>query len=111
MTSALIALALTFGFTPTQAEVWAWLTERGREFEYACAAEVFAAESSWHPDAYGDRNIGGSYGLGQRHAPAHGAPPSPWPVADQMAWFTEYADSRYGHWCAAAATRREQGWW
>lgn len=111
MLELLTALALTFGMSPVQAEVWAWLTANGREFEYACAAEVIEAESSWRPDAVGDHDRGNSYGLGQRHAPAHGAPPDHWPVDQQMEWFTNYADERYGNWCEAATARRLKGWW
>jgi len=109
--TALIALALTFGLSPVQAQAWAWLTWEGREYEYVCASEIIQAESSWNPNAVGDRTIGGSYGLGQRHAPAHGKPPEGWTVAEQMEWFTDYADERYGGWCPAAAARREKGWW
>lgn len=109
MTEALIALALTFGLSTPQAHVWAWLTERGREFEYFCADEIISAESSWRPDAVGDD--GQSFGLAQRHAPVHGLPPDDWTVADQMEWFTDYADERYGNWCAAALDRRTKGWW
>lgn len=107
--SALIALALVFGFSPVEAQVWAYLAHEGREFEYVCAAEIIQAESSFRPDAVGDG--GESFGLAQRHAPAHGMPEWPWPVADQMAWFTEYADDRYGGWCPAMIERRAKGWW
>ena len=109
MMSALIGLAMMFGMTPVEAKVWAWLTVEGREFEYVCAAEIIDAESSWRPQVVGDN--GHSFGLAQRHGPAHGYPPSPWPVADQMEWFTDYADERYGGWCAAAEARRGKGWW
>jgi hypothetical protein len=111
VTEALIALALTFGLSTPQAQVWAWLTERGREFEYVCADEIISAESSWRPDAIGDRDRGNSYGLAQRHSVVHGTPELPWPVEAQMEWFTDYADQRYGDWCAAAIARREKGWW
>ena len=109
MMSALIALALMFGMSPVEAKAWAWLTHEGREFEYVCAAEIIQAESSWRPQVVGDN--GHSFGLAQRHGPAHGYPPRPWPVADQMEWFTDYADERYGDWCAAAEARRGKGWW
>jgi hypothetical protein len=109
MMSALIALALMFGMSPVEAKAWAWLTHEGREFEYVCAAEIIQAESSWRPQVVGDN--GHSFGLAQRHGPAHGYPPQPWPVADQMEWFTDYADERYGDWCAAAEARRGKGWW
>lgn len=107
--SVLVSLALLFGLTPVQAEAWAWLTWEGREYEYVCAAEIIEAESSWRPQVVGDN--GHSFGLAQRHGPAHGYPPDPWPVTDQMEWFTDYADERYGGWCEAAAARREKGWW
>lgn len=109
MMTALITLALTFGMTPVEAKVWAYLTYEGREFEFVCAAEIIAAESSWRPHAVGDG--GDSFGLAQRHAPVHGEPGLPWKVTDQMEWFTDYADERYGNWCEAAAARREKGWW
>jgi len=109
MMSALIGLAMMFGMTPVEAKVWAWLTMEGREFEYVCAAEIIQAESSWRPQVVGDN--GHSFGLAQRHGPAHGYPPRPWPVADQMEWFTDYADELYGDWCAAAEARRGKGWW
>jgi len=109
MMSALIGLALTFGMTPVEAKVWAWLTHEGREFEFVCASEIIAAESSWRPQVVGDQ--GESFGLAQRHAPVHGQPELPWPVADQMEWFTDYADERYGGWCEAAEARRGKGWW
>jgi len=109
MMSSLIGLAMMFGMTPVEAKVWAWLTMEGREFEYVCAAEIIDAESSWRPQVVGDN--GHSFGLAQRHGPAHGYPPRPWPVADQMEWFTDYADERYGDWCAAAEARRGKGWW
>jgi hypothetical protein len=109
MMSALIGLAVMFGMSPVEAKAWAWLTHEGREFEYVCAAEIIQAESSWRPQVVGDN--GHSFGLAQRHGPAHGYPPQPWPVADQMEWFTDYADERYGGWCAAAEARRGKAWW
>lgn len=97
-------------------EVLAVLTELGRRDEYACVDLIFAGESSWRPDAIGDD--GDSFGLGQRNAPAHGAPPWPWAVREQVIWFTEYADDRYGGWCPAADRWQERadarggaGWW
>jgi hypothetical protein len=105
----LFAWLLMMKFSPVQAEAYIALNGMGRAYEYTCAAEIIDAESSWRPDARGDS--GNSYGLAQRHAPAHGAPPEPWPVAEQIVWFTEYADSRYGGWCEASAERRRKGWW
>lgn len=88
----------------------------GRSTEFECLAFIFERESSWRPDAIGDE--GDSFGLGQRNAPAHGAPPWPWPVEEQVAWFLEYADDRYGGPCPAAERWRERaearggaGWW
>lgn len=110
--SGLVALLVAFGvMTPVQGEVYLLMEERGREAEYVCLSEIFAAESSWQPDAHGDRTLGGSYGLPQRHAPAHGAPPWPWPVAEQVDWALAYADERYGGVCEAAEARRQKGWW
>lgn len=109
--SWLAAMLLALGGTPVQAEVADVLVDIGRWDEYACLAEIFEAESSWDPGAIGDRDRGFSYGLPQRHAPAHGAPPWPWPVADQVTWALEYADGRYGGVCEAAAARREKNWW
>lgn len=80
MMEALISLALVFGLSPVEAKVWAWLTSEGREFEYVCAAEIIQAESSWRPQVVGDN--GDSFGLAQRHGPAHGYRELPWPVAD-----------------------------
>lgn len=92
------------------------LTVLGRPDDYDCLSTIFAGESSWRPYAIGDN--GDSFGLGQRNAPAHGAPPWPWPVVDQVDWFLEYADDRYGGPCAAAdvwrrraADRGGAGWW
>jgi len=97
-------------------EVRKILTDLGREDDYECLSFLFARESSWRPDAIGDN--GDSFGLGQRNAPAHGAPPWPWPVLAQVLWFLEYADDRYGGPCAAAdvwrdraAARGGAGWW
>lgn len=101
---------------PVRDEVLAVLTELGRRDEYACVDVIFSGESSWRPDVIGDD--GDSFGLGQRNAPAHGAPPWPWPVREQVIWFTEYADDRYGGWCPAAERWQERadarggaGWW
>lgn len=105
----LFAQMLMLGLTPVQAHAYVTLAEMGRAAEYQCAAEIIEAESTWRPDARGDG--GDSHGLAQRHAPAHGAPPDVWPVRDQIVWFTDYADGRYGGWCDAAAGRRTQGWW
>ena len=92
------------------------LRELGREHEYVCLDRIFAGESSWRPDAIGDG--GDSFGLGQRNAPAHGAPPWPWPIREQVKWFLEYADTRYGGACPAAERWQERadrrggaGWW
>lgn len=98
-------------------EAVAVILERlGRSSDYDCLDYLFARESSWRPDAIGDD--GDSFGLGQRNAPAHGAPPWPWPVEDQVRWFLEYADERYGGPCPAAETWRRRaeardgrGWW
>lgn len=94
-----------------QQAVRSLLAARGREHEYECLATIFFAESSWRPDAIGDVDIGGSYGLPQRHAPAHGKPKLPWPIEEQVEWALEYADERYGGVCKAAEARAEQGWW
>lgn len=109
--TGLIAWLLMMGFTPLEAQVYALLEERGRAYEFTCMSEVFQAEASWRPDAIGDRDLGGSYGLPQRHAPSHGAPPWPWPLEDQVEWTLNYADERYGGMCQAADARREKGWW
>lgn len=97
-------------------EVLAVLTELGRADEFDCVDVIFAGESSWRPDAIGDD--GDSFGLGQRNAPAHGAPPWPWPVREQVLWFVDYADDRYGGLCPAADRWRQRaderggaGWW
>lgn len=87
------------------------LAAREREHEYECLASIFVAESSWRPDAIGDVDRGGSYGLPQRHAPAHGKPELPWPIEEQVEWALEYADKRYDGVCKAAEARAEQGWW
>lgn len=85
---------------------------------FECVAVIFAGESSWRPDVVAPDTGGVSYGLGQRHGPTWGAPPQPWPVADQVAWFSSYAEDRYGGWCPAAskwleraAARNGRGWW
>ena len=97
-------------------KVRAILTGLGRADDYPCLDLIFAGESSWRPDAIGDG--GDSFGLGQRNAPAHGAPPWPWPVTDQVLWFLDYADARYGGPCPAAERWQERadardgaGWW
>ena len=99
------------GLTETQERVWRRLQHHGREDEYECLAEIYMAESSWRPDVVGDLDRGGSHGLPQRHAPSHGAPPSPWPVEEQVDWSLDYADERYGGVCEAAEERRRKGWW
>lgn len=109
--TGLMALLLTLGLTPLEAHTFAILEEHGRAHEFGCVAEVFHAESSWRPDAIGDKTLGGSYGLPQRHAPAHGMPPWPWPLREQVEWTLEYADDRYGGMCEAAEDRRTKGWW
>jgi hypothetical protein len=105
----LFAQLLMLGLTPVQAQAYVTMHEMGRAAEYQCAADIIVAESTWRPHARGDN--GNSYGLAQRHAPAHGAPPDVWPVAEQIVWFTNYADERYGGWCEASAERRRKGWW
>lgn len=109
--TGLFAILMMYGYSPVEAQVYTMLVERGRADEFACLSEIYEAESSWNPNAYGDRTIGGSYGLPQRHAPAHGAPDLPWPVADQVEWTLEYADERYGGICEGLAFRRIHGWW
>lgn len=101
--------------TPKE-QVQELLEELGRKEDFACLDVIFQGESSWRPDAIGDE--GESFGLGQRNAPAHGAPPWPWPIEDQLAWFLEYADQRYGGPCPAseiwmerAEARGGAGWW
>lgn len=83
---------------------------------FECVSVIFSGESSWRPEVRGDEGV--SYGLGQRHSPTWGAPPDPWPIADQTAWFSVYAEQRYGGWCPAAAkwleraaARNGRGWW
>jgi hypothetical protein len=105
----LFAQLLMLGLSPVQAQAYVSLADMGRAAEYQCADEIIMAESSWRPQVRGDN--GDSYGLAQRHAPAHGAPPDVWPVHDQIVWFTGYADERYGGWCEAAVERRRLGWW
>lgn len=107
----MIAALLTLGLTFTQAVAYYELDRAGRADEFPCMSEIFAAESSWRPHVVGDKDIGGSYGLGQRHSPAHGRPPSDWDVREQVRWFTDYADDRYGGWCPAADARRVKRWW
>lgn len=99
-----------------QERVFRRMDELGRAGEYDCLAYIFQRESSWRPDAIGDN--GDSFGLGQRNAPAHGKPPWPWDVDDQVDWFLDYADARYGDACAAqrrwqerAEARNGRGWW
>lgn len=105
------APAVPEGLSGVQVRAWLVLVERRRTSEWDCMSEIFMAESSWRPDAIGDVGIGGSYGLPQRHAPAHGKPVWPWPVAEQVEWALEYADKRYGGMCEAAEARRGKGWW
>lgn len=101
----------------TTREIVAWrLEQHGRIDEFDCLDRIFQGESSWRPDAVGDN--GDSFGLGQRNAPAHGASPWPWPVPDQVDWFLQYADDRYGGPCPArdvwqrrADQRGGAGWW
>jgi hypothetical protein len=107
----MIRILLALGLTLNQSVAYYELARMGRTSEYACMSEIFQAESSWRPQVVGDKDRGGSYGLGQRHAPAHGRPPENWDIRDQVVWFTEYADQRYGGWCEAADIRQEQGWW
>lgn len=109
--SAVLAILLALGVSPVEATAYAVLAGEGRAEEWSCLDEIVAAESSWDPMAIGDRTIGGSYGLVQRHAPAHGIPPWPWPVAEQIEWALEYADSRYGGLCEGLEFRRREGWW
>ena len=93
------------------------MLQLGRTTEDAeCAFTIFRHESGIRLDVRGDS--GRSYGLGQRFAPVHGVPPDPWPVADQVVWFDQYAQGRYGSWCQAearwlarAADRGGAGWW
>ena len=109
-------------FTPTavitvEDQIVQVMLELGRTRQDAeCAFTIFRKESGLRLDARGDG--GDSYGLGQRHAPAHGAPPDPWLLADQVEWFDGYATDRYGSWCQAearwlarAAERGGAGWW
>ena len=107
--SWIAALLIALGYGPVEIEAAEVLHDLGRITEYACLHEIVAAESSWRPDAIGDG--GESFGLVQRHAPAHGAPPWPWPVRDQILWAVEYADERYGGLCEGAEFRREARWW
>jgi hypothetical protein len=105
----LLPVLIAFGFTGVQAEAYIALMEAKRTSEWNCMSEIFQAESSWDPAAVGDS--GQSFGLPQRHAPAHGYPPSEWPVREQVAWSLAYADERYGGICQAAEVRRRRGWW
>lgn len=89
--------------------VYDTLKEMGRGGEYWCLHNIFMKESSWNPEARGDN--GDSYGLPQRHAPAHGVPPQPWLLADQVAWAVTYADARYGSICLAWEAWQRKGWW
>lgn len=107
----IVSFLLLIGLSPVQAEVVVLLHERGRLDEWLCLRDIYAAESSWDPDAYGDATLGGSYGLPQRHAPAHGAPDLPWRVEDQVEWTLDYADERYGGVCEGLAFREVHGWW
>jgi len=105
----LIPFLLSFELTTAQFDAYMVLVEQRRVLEWECMSEIFQAESSWDPAAVGDS--GRSFGLPQRHAPAHGHPPSEWPVREQVAWSLQYADERYGGMCEAARMRREKGWW
>ena len=104
---------------PVQEQVMDALLELGyTPIVFECVAVIFRGESSWRPDIVAPDTGGFSYGLGQRHAPTWGAPPQPWPVADQVAWFSDYAEDRYGGWCPAAdrwldraQKRGGAGWW
>lgn len=84
-----------------QEQVFDILADLDRLDEWPCIERIYDREAGWDPHARGDVDLGGSYGLPQRHAGAWGAPPDPWPVADQVAWTVEYADGRYGDLCAA----------
>lgn len=84
-----------------QEQVFDILADLDRLDEWPCIERIYDREAGWDPHARGDVDLGGSYGLPQRHAGAWGAPPDPWPVADQVAWTLEYADGRYGDLCAA----------
>lgn len=101
-----------------QVEVAAILGRLGRADEWRCIHPLFQAESGWLPDNVGDRHLGGSYGLPQRHAPVWGKPSLPWPVEDQVVWTLDYADGRYGGMCEAwdawssrANSDGKGGWW
>lgn len=107
--ASVVSILTQHGYGAVHAEVYASLLELERQHEYACIVDIFNAESSMDPAAVGDS--GQSHGLPQRHAPAHGTPPSPWPTREQVAWSVEYADARYGGVCAAAEARREKGHW
>jgi hypothetical protein len=106
-----IAALIALGLTVPQAITWSVLFEEKRLHEYGCLSVIFDAESSWNPAAVGDEDRGGSYGLPQRHEPAHGKPPQPWPVAEQVRWALDYADERYGGVCEGLDFRRQRGWW
>lgn len=102
----------------TRTEVYTAMIREGRANEWDCIDQLFRAESGWNPDAVGDQHLGGSHGLPQRHAPAWGAPPEPWPITDQVAWTIEYADGRYGGicpaweaWLSRATDDGQGGWW
>jgi hypothetical protein len=102
-----------------QDEVMAALLDLGyTPVVFECVAIIFDGESDWRWDITAADTGGFSYGLGQRHGPTWGAPPDPWPIADQTAWFSVYAEERYGGWCPAAAkwleraaVRNGRGWW
>jgi hypothetical protein len=85
---------------------------------FECVAIIFDGESDWRWDITAADTGGFSYGLGQRHGPTWGAPPDPWPIVEQVEWFSDYAEDRYGGWCPAAdkwleraAARGGRGWW
>src|SRR5690625_1346408 len=91
----------------TQHEAYIALDGMGRADEYPCMSDIFDAESGWNPDGHGDRDRGGSVGLGQRHIPVWGDP-RPWTVADQVEWFGEYS-RRYGDFCDAWEAWKSRG--
>lgn len=98
-----------------EGQVYSIFEVMGRSDEFACAAYIFERESRWDPAAVGDR--GRSWGLGQRYTTVWGMPPLPWNIDDQVAWFTWYADQRYGNWCEAMEGWKRNrevygwGWW
>lgn len=92
-----------------QMVVFETLRDMGRLSDYGCLSYIFQKESGWNPDTVGDH--GQSFGLGQRHAPAHGFPPKVWAISEQTRWFVKYADARYGGVCEAAAAHKRKNWW